>query len=53
MSPPKFVAMDVRTRLERHIVIVSGLLPLVHTRFADDLAHAASAIESAQATIVR
>ena len=45
--------MDVRTRLERHIVIVSGLLPLVHTRFADDLAHATSAIESAQATIVR
>ena len=30
----EFVAMDVRTRLERHIVIVSGLLPLVHTRFA-------------------
>ena len=51
----EFVAMDVRTRLERHIVIVivSGLLPLVHTRFADDLAHATSAIESAQATIVR
>ena len=49
----EFVAMDVRTRLERHIVIVSGLLPLVHTRFADDLAHAISAIESAQATIVR
>ena len=36
--------MDVRTRLERHIVIVTGLLPLVH---------ATSAIESAQATIVR
>jgi hypothetical protein len=45
--------MDVRTRLERHIVIVSGLLPLVHARFADDLARATSAIESAQATIVR
>ncbi len=45
--------MDVRTRLERHIVIVSGLLPLVHARFADDLAHATSAIESAQVTIVR
>jgi len=50
----EFVAMDVRTRLERHIGIVSGLLLLlVHTRFADDLAHATSAIESAQATIVR
>ena len=58
----EFVAMDVRTRLERHIVIVTGLLPLVHVRFgddlvharfADDLAHATSAIESAQATIVR
>ena len=49
----EFVAMDVRTRLERHILIVSGLLPLVHVRFADDLAHATSAIESAQATIVR
>lgn len=47
----EFVAMDVQTRLERHIVI--GLLPLVHARFADDLAHATSAIESAQATIVR
>ena len=35
------------------IVIVSGLLPLVHARFADDLAHATLAIESAQATIVR
>jgi len=34
-------------------VIIAGLLPLVHTRFADDLAHATSAIESAQATIVR
>ncbi len=49
----EFVAMDVRARLERHIVIVSGLLPLVHARFADDLAHARSAIELAQATIVR
>ena len=51
----EFVAMDVRARLERHIVIVmvTGLLPLVHARFADDLAHARSAIESAQATIVR
>ena len=49
----EFVAMDVRTRLERHIVIVTGLLPLVHARFADDLVHATSAIESAQATIVR
>ena len=45
--------MDVRARLERQIVIVTGLLPLVHARFADDLAHATSAIESAQATIVR
>ena len=35
------------------IVIVTGLLPLVHARFADDLAHARSAIESAQAAIVR
>ena len=34
----EFVAMDVRTRLERHIVIVTGLVPLVHARFADDLA---------------
>ena len=47
----EFVAMDVRARLERHIV--TGLLPLVHARFADDLVHATSAIESAQATIVR
>ena len=38
---------------KRHIVIVTGLLPLVHARFGDDLAHARSAIESAQATIVR
>ena len=45
--------MDVRAHLERHIVIVTGLLPRVHARFADDLAHARSAIESAQATIVR
>ena len=49
----EFVAMDVRTRLERHVVIVTGLLPRVHARFADDLAHATSAIDSAQATIVR
>ena len=49
----EFVTMDVRTRLERHIAIVSGLLPLVPARFADDLAHATSAIESARATIVR
>lgn len=46
----EFVAMDVRARLERHIV--SGLLPLVPARFADDLAHARSAIESARATTV-
>ena len=49
----EFVAMDVRTRLERHIVIVTGLPPQVPARFGDDLAHATSAIESAQATIVR
>ena len=49
----EFVAMDVRARLERHIVIVSDLVPLVHARFADDLAHARSAIESARATVVR
>ena len=49
----EFVAMDVRARLERHIVIVTGLLPLVPARFADDLTRARSAIESAQATIVR
>ena len=49
----EFVAMDVRAHLERYIVIVTGLLPLVHARFADDLAHARSAIESAQAAIVR
>ena len=49
----EFVAMDVRARPERHIVIVTSLLPLVHARFSDDLAHARSAIESAQATIVR
>ena len=49
----EFVARDVRAHLERHIVIVTGLLPLVHARFADDLAQARSAIESAQATIVR
>ena len=49
----EFVAMNVRARFERHIVIVTGLLPLVHVRFGDDLAHARSAIESAQATIVR
>ena len=45
--------MDVRARLERQIVIVTGLLPLVHARFADDLSHATSGIESARATIVR
>ena len=45
--------MDVRTRLERHIVIVTGLLPLAHAKFGYDFAHATSAIESAQATIVR
>ena len=49
----EFVAMDVRARRGRHIVFVTGLLPLVHTRFADDMAHATAAIESAQATIVR
>ena len=49
----EFVAMDVRARLERHIVVVTGLLPLVHARFADDLAHARSAIESARATVAR
>jgi len=49
----EFLAMDVRARLERHIDIVTGLLPLVHARFAADLAHARSAIESAQATIAR
>ena len=40
-------------RLARHMFIVTGLLPLVPARFADDLARARSAIESAQATIVR
>lgn len=49
----EFVAMDVRARLERHIVIVTGLIPLVHARFGDDLASARSAIESARATVVR
>ena len=49
----EFLAMDVRERLERHIVIVTRLLPLVHARFAHDLERARSAIESAQATIVR
>ena len=49
----EFVAMDVRTRLERHIAIVIGLLPLVHARFGNDLSHATSAIDSAHATIVR
>jgi len=33
----EFVAMDVWTRLERHIVDVTGLLPQVHARFADNL----------------
>jgi hypothetical protein len=47
----QFVEMDVRERLERHIVIVTGMLPLVHARFAFDLAHARSAIESARAAI--
>ena len=45
--------MDVRAHLERHIVIVTGLLPLAHARFADDLAQAWSAIELAQATSAR
>ena len=36
----EFVAMDVRARLERHIVIVTGMVPLVHARFGDDLGHA-------------
>ena len=49
----EFVAMDVRARLERHVDIVTGLLPLVHVRFAHDLERARSAIELAQATIVR
>ena len=49
----EFVAMDVGACLERHIVVVTGLLPLVHARFADDLAHARSAIESARATVAR
>ena len=49
----EFMAMDVPARLERHVVIVTGLLPLVHARFADDLAHARSAIESARATVAR
>jgi hypothetical protein len=49
----EFIAMAVDTRLERHIAIVTALLPLLHARFADDLAHARSAIESARATIVR
>ncbi len=45
--------MNVRARLERHIAIVTGLLPLVHARFGNDLSHATSAIDSAHATIVR
>ena len=49
----EFVAMDVRAHLERHFVIVTGLLPLVHARFEHDLERARSAIELAQATIVR
>ena len=49
----EFVAMDVRARLKRHIVIVTGLLPLMHARFADDLGNAWSAIKSARANIVR
>ena len=49
----EFVAMDVRARLERHIVIVAELIPSVHARFVDDPVHARSAIESARATVVR
>ena len=52
-SRQEFVAMDVRTHLERRVVIVSGLLLLVHARFAHDLERARSAVELAQATIVR
>ena len=49
----EFMAMDVRARLERHVVIVTGLMPLVQARFAGDLAHARSAVESARATVAR
>ena len=49
----EFVAMDVRARLERHIDIVTALIPSVRQRFAGDLAHARSVIDSARATIVR
>lgn len=40
-------------RLERHIDIAAGLISLVHARFADDLVHARSAIESARAAVAR
>ena len=49
----EFLAMDVRTRLQRHIDKVAGLAPSVHARFAGDLAHARAAIEAARATIAR
>ena len=49
----EFLSMDVRERLERHVDIVAGLIPSVHARFADDLLHARSAIESARATVAR
>jgi hypothetical protein len=45
----EFVAMDVRARIERHIVTVTGLLSRVYARFADDLTQTRSAIESALA----
>ena len=50
---PEFLAMDVCTRLQRHIDIVADLMPSVHARFTGDLAHARAAIEAARAAIAR
>jgi len=49
----EFIAMDVKTRLERHIEAVSNLLPLVPVRFTEDKEDARKAIEYAHKTIAR
>ena len=38
--------MNANQQKQATLLTYAGLLPLVHVRFADDLAHATSAIES-------
>jgi hypothetical protein len=49
----ELIKMDVKTRLERHINIVCGMIERVPARFAEDIQSAHKAVEYAQKYIVQ